>query len=199
MADGAQTPEAEIRLWDLGTRVFHWALTLFFAVSFLLGEFGPAIMTWHFWSGYAIAGLLAFRMLWGLVGPRPARFSDFLRPPSEAWAYVKHVWRREPSLWPGHNPLGGYWITAVLLLLIAQISTGLIADPEDYINVGPFADMVSDSMSRWALAQHHRLSSVLLAMVVLHIAAIVFYAVWKRENLVRPMIHGRKRVRQTRH
>ena len=195
--DDATPPEAaETRLWDPLLRLFHWALALFFATSWILGQWGPAIMTWHFWSGYAIAGLLAFRLLWGLAGPRPARFAGFLRPPGEVWAYARTVLRREPSEWPGHNPMGGWWVAAVLAVLAAQVLTGLIADPEDFINAGPWAGYVSDAASRRALALHHDLSTVLLALVALHLAAVAFYRVWKREDLIRPMIHGRKRVRR---
>jgi cytochrome b len=196
LSDRADAPEAEIRLWDILTRVFHWALVVFFATSWILGEWGPAIMTLHFWSGYIIAGLLAFRVLWGLVGPRPARFTSFLRPPGALLSYAGGLFRRSPSHWPGHNPMGGWWVAAVLLVLIAQVATGLIADPEDFINVGPLADMVSSDMSRWATAMHETLANVLLFLVALHLAAIAFYRIWKREDLVRPMIHGRKVVRR---
>ena len=196
MPDATEPPEAEIRLWDLPTRLFHWALALLFATSWILGEWGPAIMTLHFWSGYAIAALLVFRLLWGLAGPRPARFSSFLRPPGEVWSYARSVLRREPSAWPGHNPMGGWWVAAVLLVLALQVLTGLVADPEDYINAGPWASSVSASVSRSALGWHHRLSTVLLALVALHLLAILFYRIWKREDLVRPMIDGAKRVRR---
>jgi cytochrome b len=196
LSNRADAPEAEIRLWDILTRVFHWALVVFFATSWILGEWGPAIMTLHFWSGYIIAGLLAFRVLWGLVGPRPARFTSFLRPPGALLSYAGGLLRRSPSHWPGHNPMGGWWVAAVLLVLIAQVATGLIADPEDFINVGPLADMVSSDMSRWATAMHETLVNVLLFLVALHLAAIAFYRMWKREDLVRPMIHGRKVVRR---
>jgi cytochrome b len=193
----ASGPEAEqTRLWDIGTRVFHWALVLFFATSWILGEWGPAIMTLHFWSGYVIAGLLVFRLLWGVVGPRPARFTSFLRPPGEVLAYAKTMLRREPSDWPGHNPMGGWWVAACLVVLTLQVLTGLISDPEDYINVGPWASYVSDDMSRAATAWHETLSGVLLALIGLHIAVVAFYKVWKREDLIRPMINGVKRVRR---
>jgi cytochrome b len=195
-ADPGAGETARVRLWDPGVRLFHWALTAAFATSWLLGEFGPAIMTWHFWSGYVIAGLLAFRLVWGLAGPRPARFASFLYGPRRVARYAAGVWRRQPSRWPGHNPLGGWAVAAMLVLLAAQVATGLVADPEDYINVGPLAGYVSIETSRTALAWHHRLSSILLGLVALHVAAIVFYRVWKREDLIGPMIHGRKRVRR---
>jgi cytochrome b len=153
-------------------------------------------MTLHFWSGYVIAGLLVFRLIWGLIGPQPARFASFLRPPGEVLRYAVHVWRREPSHWHGHNPMGGWWVAACLIVLVLQVLTGLIADPEDFVNVGPWASYVSAGMNRWATAMHDTLSGVLLALVGLHIAAVVFYRLWKREDLVRPMIHGKKKVRR---
>ncbi|MGF1660226.1 MAG: cytochrome b/b6 domain-containing protein [Rubrimonas sp.] len=198
MADGAN-PEADverIRLWDPGVRAFHWALAALVTASWLLGEFGPAIMTMHFWSGYAICALLAFRLVWGVVGPRPARFAAFLAGPKTVLNYARTLPERAPSRWRGHNPLGGWAVAALLALLAAQVATGLVADPEDYINVGPLADMVSADMRRTATAWHHRIGSALLALVALHVAAVVFYKLWKREDLIRPMIDGWKTVRR---
>ncbi len=200
MADG-RDPEAtleRVRLWDPALRVFHWALTALFAASWLLGEFGPPIMTLHFWSGYAICALLAFRFLWGLVGPRPARFASFVRGPAAVARYAGGVAARKPSHWPGHNPLGGWAVAAMLLLLVAQVGTGLLSDPEDYINVGPVAGLVSDDLNRAATAWHHRIGDVLIGLVGLHVAAIAFYRLWKREDLIRPMIDGWKTVRRDR-
>jgi cytochrome b len=194
-AKAAPQDTEERRVWDLGVRVFHWALTLFVVASWLLGQFGPAIMTLHFQSGYVILGLLAFRLAWGFVGPRHARFSDFLAPPGAVLRYLGTVWRREPSYWPGHNPLGGWAVAAMLALLLAQALTGLFADPDDFINRGPLAAWVPQSWAFAAAGLHHALSDWVTAVIVLHVGAIVFYKVWKREDLVRPMITGRKRVK----
>jgi len=185
----------EVRLWDRGTRAFHWALVVAVGTAWGLGEFGPAIMTWHFWAGYAVCGLLAFRLIWGLVGPRPARFASFLRGPRAVAADAARLPERRPSRWPGHSPLGGWSVVALLSVLAAQVATGLLSDPEDYINVGPLADQVSIETARTANAWHHRLSTALLWLVILHVAVVLFYLLWKRENLVAPMIHGRKRIR----
>lgn len=185
----------EVRLWDLGTRAFHWALVVAVCTAWGLGEFGPSIMTLHFWAGYAVCGLLAFRLLWGFVGPRPARFASFLAGPRAVLAYARRLPERSPSRWPGHTPLGGWSVLVLLLLLFGQVATGLLSDPEDYINVGPLADQVSIETARTANAWHHRLSTALLCLVILHVAVVLFYLLWKRENLVGPMIHGRKRIR----
>ena len=107
-------------------------------------------------------------------------------------AYLRELPARRPSHAAGHNPLGGWSVLAILAVLAAQIATGLILDPEDYINIGPLAGMVSPGWNRWALGMHHTLGGVLLALIVLHVAAILFYRFWKREDLVRPMITGRR-------
>ena len=197
MRQGKAGSVEEVRIWDPLIRVFHWLLVVFFVASWVLGEFGPAIMTLHIYSGYMICGLLAFRLIWGLVGPRSARFASFLAGPVAVARYaISHIGRREPSLWPGHNPLGGWSVMDMLALLAVQVSTGLILDPEDYINVGPLAHLVDIEVSRTANAVHATNAFLLLAMVALHVAVIIYYRVWKREDLIGPMIHGRKRVRR---
>jgi cytochrome b len=191
----AAPPVRRVKLWDPALRAFHWLLVAAFATSWALAEFGPAIMTLHFWSGYAIAGLIVFRMIWGFVGPRPARFSSFLYGLRRTLDYARGVGTRRPSLWPGHNPLGGWAVVAMLALLAAQVATGLVSDPEDYINTGPLAQSVPPEIRRAATAWHETIFNLLLALIVLHVAAIAFYRWWKRENLVGPMVHGAKTVR----
>ncbi len=102
---------------------------------------------------------------------------------------------RSPSHWPGHNPLGGLFVILLLLALAAQVATGLVADPQDYVNTGPLADAVSSRISRMALNLHDIIGNMILLMVLLHVAVVLFYRLWKRENLIRPMITGWKRIR----
>ncbi|WP_096786380.1 cytochrome b/b6 domain-containing protein [Rhodobacter sp. CZR27] len=186
-----------VRIWDPALRVFHWALAAAVILAWGLGEFGPDVMTLHFYAGYAVIGLLAFRLIWALVGPRPARFSSFVYRPREILAYAAEAWRRKPSYWRGHNPLGGLFIVAVLLALALQALSGLVADPEDFVNVGPLAASVPAWVSRKALLVHEVMGSVILGLVALHLAAIAFYKLWKGEDLVRPMLTGLKTVRRT--
>jgi cytochrome b len=193
-ADDAQTER--LRIWDPGVRLFHWALAACVTAGWLLGEFGPAIMTWHFYVGYAVLALIACRLIWGLIGPREARFSAFLRGPGAVASYAATMGERRPSYWRGHNPLGGWAVAAMLLLLAVQAGTGLFADADDYLNVGPLAGWIEPRARLTAAAWHALLSKAVLGIVVLHVAAIAFYAIWKRENLVRPMIDGWKRVRK---
>lgn len=189
-------PIHEARLWDPLLRGFHWLLAFFVIASWLLGQFGPLKMTLHFWSGYVVTGLLIFRLIWGFVGPEPARFSHFLRGPGAIAGYTRGFFLREPSYWPGHNPLGGLSVIAMLAVLAAQVSTGLVADPDDFINVGPLASYVSSATRSKAVGWHDLGALLILLLVVLHVGMILFYRFWKREDLVRPMITGRKHIRK---
>lgn len=185
-----------VRLWDPLLRVYHWLLAFFVIAAWLLGKFGPGIMTLHFWCGYAVIGLLVFRLIWGFVGPEPARFSHFITGPGKVVGYMRGMFSREPSYWPGHNPLGALSVVAILLVLVVQVVTGLYADPDDFINVGPLAHQVSRATSTAAVGWHHLASNLILILVILHVGAILFYRFWKREDLVRPMLTGWKRVRR---
>ncbi|CAM3092634.1 Cytochrome b [Paracoccus aminovorans] len=188
-------PLREIRLWDPLLRGFHWLLAFFVTAGWCLGQFGPAKMTLHFWCGYVVAGLLLFRLVWGFVGPAPARFSHFIRGPGAIAGYMRGMALREPSHWPGHNPLGALSVIAMLAVLAAQVSSGLISDPDDYINVGPLASSVSSATRSKAVGWHELGANLVLLLVALHIGVILFYRFWKREDLVRPMLTGVKRVR----
>ncbi|WP_078059435.1 cytochrome b/b6 domain-containing protein [Tropicimonas marinistellae] len=183
-----------VRLWDPGIRLFHWALAICVATAWFLGEFGPGIMTLHFYFGYAVIGLLVFRLIWGLVGPWPARFRDFVYSPATFIAYLRGIRARTPSFWAGHNPMGAVSVFALLGVLGLQAYTGLFSDPDDFINKGPLADSVSGSWVNWATGWHNALPPLILLLVLLHVGSIVYYRVWKGEDLVTPMIHGKKTV-----
>ena len=192
---GGPDPIREIRIWDPLLRGFHWLLALSVTAAWLLGKFGPASMVLHFWCGYVVAGLLVFRLVWGFVGPETARFSHFLRGPRPIMSYLRGFFLREPSHWPGHNPLGALSVIAMLAVLAAQVTSGLFADPEDFLNVGPLAPYVSAATRSKAVGWHNLGASLVLILVALHLAMILYYRLWKREDLVRPMLTGRKLVR----
>ncbi|TBN39372.1 cytochrome B [Paracoccus subflavus] len=184
------------RIWDPALRAYHWALAVLVIANWLLGKLGPSDMTLHFWLGYGVIGLLVFRLVWGLAGPATARFTQFVRGPRAVLAYLPEMARPRPSQWPGHSPVGALAVVAMLAVLILQVTTGLFADPDDYINVGPLASTVSSETSRSALRWHNRGADLILILVLLHWAAILFYRLWKHEDLVRPMITGWKWVRR---
>lgn len=192
----------EVALWDPALRLFHWLLAFCVTGAWVLGKFGSSFglmkMTLHFWFGYMVIALLAFRLVWGVIGPAPARFTQFVRGPGAVLAYAGTLPRRSPSYWFGHNPLGALSVLAMLAALAAQAATGLVADPDDFINVGPLASQVSTATSRKAAGIHAGISNLILLLVVAHVAMILFYRLWKGEDLVRPMLHGRKLVRRRR-
>ncbi len=192
---GSPAPQ-EVIIWDPLLRGFHWLLAFFVTCSWLLGHFGPAVMTLHFWSGYMIIALLGFRLVWGFAGPEPARFSSFVRGPGAVMDYAGHMFARQPSYWPGHNPLGALSVIAMLAVLVMQVTTGLISDPEDFINLGPLADRVSSTTAKKAVGWHHLGATLILILVLLHVGVILFYRHWKHEDLVRPMLTGKKLVRR---
>jgi cytochrome b len=141
----------------------------------------------HRACGYALLGLLLFRLAWGFAGGAPSRFASFVRGPGTVLHYV----RGRMAAAPGHNPLGGWSVLAMLAALAAQIALGLIAVDEDGLESGPLSYRVSFETGRWAAKLHHKLFWVIVALVVLHLAAILFHALVKRRNLTAAMITGR--------
>ncbi|MDV7142265.1 cytochrome b/b6 domain-containing protein [Tropicimonas sp. TH_r6] len=197
MRDGS--PESDklylVRLWDPFVRVFHWLLAICVIVTWLWGQFNPTgFLTLHFWLGYTVIGLLVFRLVWGLVGPWPARFVHFIYGPGTYARYISGMSKRKPSNWPGHNPVGALSVYLLLGVLALQVFSGLFADPEDYINAGPLADDFP-GMVKLGTEIHHTLAPIILLLVVLHLGAVAFYKIWKRENLIPSMLHGRKVVK----
>jgi cytochrome b len=180
-----------VNIWDLPTRLFHWTLMVLILISFVSGEIGGNAMTWHAYSGYMILSLLLFRLIWGVIGSPSARFASFVRGPATAWQYVRRPMApNQPSLL-GHNPLGGWSVIAMLLALMIQAISGLFAT-DDIATQGPLYASVSDETSRWLTAVHLFNHGVIIALVSLHVLAIIFYLLFKRQNLILPMITGRK-------
>lgn len=186
-----------IKIWDPITRIWHWLLAAAVITNWIFGEFMSFdTVIWHFYLGYTILGLLAFRLLYGFVGPSPIRWCNLFPRPSDIKTYLGKITQREPSGTPGHNPLGSLSVIALLVVLAGQAGTGLFIETEDFFEVGPLYNMVSESTVNSLTWWHHFLSKVLLALVGLHLAAIIFYRFWKHENLVKPMITGWKWVRK---
>lgn len=152
-------------------------------------------VTWHFYLGYLILGLMVFRIAWGLFGPVPVRLKKLLPTPSSTLNYIRALPQRSPSGFPGHNPLGSLWIIAILFLLTAQGITGLFIEEDDLYENGPLFDYVSEETSDMLNGWHSDLSTIILAMVILHVSVLIFYLVWKKENLIKPMINGWKWIR----
>lgn len=180
----------EKRVWDLPLRLFHWSLAVLIVVSLVTQQIGGNAMEWHFLSGYAVLALLLFRLAWGLVGSRYARFSSFLYAPAEILAYLRGTARR----YHGHNPLGSLSVFALLGVVLAQAISGLFAN-DDIASEGPLVKFISKDWSDSFTWFHKAVSGNLIyALIGLHIAAIVYYYLRKKQNLVKPMITGDKVV-----
>ncbi|MBN9512026.1 MAG: cytochrome b/b6 domain-containing protein [Alphaproteobacteria bacterium] len=182
-----------ILVWDVPVRLFHWSLALLLVVSYFTARAGGDWMNLHFWSGYAILTLLFFRIAWGFLGSTTARFSSFLKGPSAAIAHLGHLLGRGRPRDAGHNPLGGAMVVVMILAVLAQAATGLFAADTDMGMVnGPLALKVADKWVERATAFHSFWINVLLILVGLHVLAVLFYLVWKRQNLIGAMFTGRK-------
>jgi len=183
-------PTESIRVWDLPTRLFHWLLVASVIGSVVTAQLGGNAMVWHFRCGFTIASLLFFRLIWGIVGGRWSRFAAFIYSPATVMRYLRGQGRPEHAV--GHNPLGAASVFAMLAVLVAQVSTGVFSDDE-IAAVGPFAKFVSNATVSLATGYHKGYGKTLLiALVVLHLAAILFYFFARRDNLVKPMLDGDK-------
>lgn len=189
---GSPPALAPVRVWDLPTRAFHWLLALAIVGSVVSAKIGGGAMVWHFRLGYAVLALLAFRLLWGLVGGRWSRFASFLYGPATVLRYLRGRVQPGEHLDVGHNPLGSFSVWALLAVLAVQLGTGLVSDDE-IANLGPLNHLVASETALSATSFHKTWGQwTVLALVGLHLAAIVFYRVVRRQNLVRPMLVGDK-------
>jgi cytochrome b len=180
-----------VKVWDAPTRVFHWVIAVL--VGFSWYSMHKSWMELHFLSGYTILALLLFRLAWGFVGSDTARFTRFLASPVAALRHLARLGRREPDREIGHNAAGGWMVLVMLLLLLVQTATGLCAN-DDIMNEGPLAHLVGKSWSDWLTNIHSVNFTLIEIAVALHVLAVLTYAVLKRQDLVRPMITGRKRL-----
>jgi hypothetical protein len=174
----------KVRVWDLPVRIFHWLLALLIACSFITAELGGNAMVWHERSGIAILVLISFRLIWGIVGSRHARFASFVRGPSAVIASV-----RGASSGLGHSPLAALSVLALLGAVGFQAITGLFTN-DDIAFEGPLAAKVSGKVSHWLTELHEGNESILMALICLHLAAVAWYTFIKRRSIIKPMITG---------
>ena len=183
-------------VWDPVTRAWHWLIAASVITGWTLGEFRTfSIMQWHIYLGYVTGSLLVFRYAWGWAGPAPVRHRTLFASLRDIPGYVRGVGRRQPSGAAGHNPIGALSVIAMVLVLTGQVVTGLFSDDDALFFSGPLASEVSSEVVSTMTAYHNYSAKAVLVLVVLHVAAILFYLVWKRENLVTPMLNGWKWVR----
>ena len=181
-----------VRVWDLPTRLFHWLLAACVVTLVATGYVGGQAMEWHARAGYAVLALLLFRLVWGLVGGHWSRFSSFLYAPRSTVAYLRG--RPHPDHLVGHNPLGALSVLAILLVLLVQVGTGLIADDEIAFT-GPLNRFVATDTGLTATWYHKAIGQwLVIGLAGLHVLAVLFYAFVKRQVLVRPMVSGDKEL-----
>jgi cytochrome b len=167
-------------VWDPFVRLFHWSLAALFLVAYATGDELERV---HIATGYAIAALVAARIVWGFVGPRHARFRSFVRPPREVFAYLRDVVRLRARRALGHNPAGGAMIIALLAMLTGTCVTGYMMTTDAYWGAS------------WVEEVHETFANLTMGLVVVHVIGVLIASFEHRENLAKAMITGRKRER----
>ena len=179
---------ARVYVWDLFVRLFHWTLVVAFTVAYLTED--PLVV--HVWAGYVVGMLLVARVVWGFLGSPHARFSDFLYTPAVTLRYVRDlVLLRSGERHLGHSPGGGYMVILLLVFLAATVVTGLIVYGGDQ-QAGPLAGMFTEETGEAVEEWHELFANITLALILVHIAAVILASLVYRENLVRAMVSGYK-------
>lgn len=176
---GGVAPPATVKVWDPLVRIAHWSLATLFAVAYATGD---DIEKVHIAAGYTIAGLVAFRVIWGLVGPKHARFTNFVRSPRETLAYLRDVALLRAPRYIGHNPAGGAMIVALLLMIAGSCVTGYLMTTDAYWGSKALEEV------------HEAFANVTVGLVVFHVLGVLIASFEHRENLVKAMFTGRKRA-----
>jgi cytochrome b len=195
-ADSAFEDDADpvaVRVWDVPVRVFHWTLVALLVASIVSIKIGGNAKEWHVRCGYAILALALFRILWGFAGTHHARFTTFVRGPGAVIRYAQSILAGRHETHAGHNPLGGWMIVLMLIALVVQASLGLFSNDDIAID-GPLVHLISKELSDRITSLHHRGAWVIFALAAMHVGAVGFYLVALKENLVRPMVTGAKRL-----
>lgn len=182
--------KSPVRIWDLPTRVFHWLLALMVIAAVVTAKVGGDAMVWHFRLGLAVLALLAFRVVWGVIGGHWSRFASFAYGPASVWRYLTGRDRPGDRFDVGHSPLGAWAVWALLVALLLQVATGLVADDE-IASVGPLNRFVSSDTALKLTWYHKEVGEkLIIILVVLHLGAMAFYRWVKRRDLVGPMVSG---------
>ncbi len=188
-------------VWDLPLRLFHWLLVLSIAASWYTAENseeylsigrGYTYIESHLWLGYWALGLIAFRLVWGVIGPKHARFASFVPGPKRLIAYTRTFFKRDSQPAAGHNPMGALVVLLMLLMVGAQAVTGLFLIDNTEVWAAPFHPSVEAATASKLMSFHHFNFDTLFWVICLHVLAILFYRVFKRQRLVGAMVTGRK-------
>jgi cytochrome b len=182
-------------VWDIPVRLFHWLLVLCLFGQWLTSEVLEDAMDIHFTIGYCTLGLIIFRLIWGFVGTKYARFNSFISGPKTMMVYLKTIISKQHTLSIGHNSVGGMILPAVIILVGLQAISGLFTS-DDVIYSGPYYDSANAEFQEWMQWLHHNIFDVLLAIIGLHLVAIGWYLVFLKHDLTGPMFDGKKAIAQ---
>lgn len=193
-------PSARLeKVWSPVIRVWHWALAICVITGWWLGKTRSfTTIELHFYFGYVIGGLVLLRLIYGIFGPRQVRLVNLIPKPQELFDYLGKLPLRKPGFSPGHNPLGAISVLLMLIALAVQVIVGLFSMDDTLFAQGPLSSLLSERTSLTFTRVHNLGADILLILVSLHVAAILFYWIWKRENLVWPMITGWKMIQRKR-
>jgi cytochrome b len=179
----------KIQIWDMPIRAVHWLTVILLPALWWTAH--EHALSWHNRLGYALLCLLIFRIYWGFAGSSTARFKAFLRGPSALLEYGRRMFERKAYIGPlGHNPIGGWSVLILLALLALQVALGLFAVDIDGLDSGPLSSFVNFDVGRRLARLHHTVFDILLVFVSLHIAAVLFYLICMKRNLISAMITG---------
>ncbi len=193
-ADGNEQvapPERKTRVWDVPVRFFHWALVLLIVSQITTVSIGGNAIEYHMLGGYCVLALVLFRIAWGFSGTRNARFVNFVRSPATVFRYMLSLRGPGVQKYPGHNPPGGWSVIAMLASVFIQAVSGLFAD-DGKATTGPLRKYVSDNIAAALGTLHEANAQILLTLICIHLGAVLFYLVKKKENLIAPMLSGIK-------
>jgi len=180
-------------IWDLPLRIFHWSFAVVILAGWYTAEQGADLVEIHMKLGFVAIGLLIFRVLWGVIGPKHARFSQFLPSPKKLLSYLRNSSSQKTI--PGHNPLGAMMVVLMILLISVQAISGLFID-DDVFSSGPYYGSISNELEKIMRFLHHNTFDFMIAAIGLHLAAVAYYWRVKKQNLVLPMITGKKSADQ---
>ena len=181
-----------VRVWDIPIRLFHWVLVALVTSQFLIAWVFTDAMDIHVTLGYLTLTLIVFRIIWGFIGTAYAQFKNFLVNPTSLVAYIKGLSNRtSQSKSAGHNPIGGYSTIAIITCVLIQGFSGLFCD-DDVLTAGPLRHLVSDDITSIYNQVHALNAKVLAGLLCTHVAAIFWYLLVRKENLIKPMITGTK-------
>ncbi len=181
----------KVLVWDIPTRFFHWLLVASLLAQYATAEWFENAIQWHFYIGYFTLFLVVFRVLWGFVGTHYARFNSFVTGPRDVANYVMTLFNKHSASSVGHNPLGGWFVIVMLVLVAVQAVSGLFMTDDIFLD-GPYRQLADKETLALMNTLHHLAFDILLYVIALHIAAVIFYGVYKKQKLVPAMVHGKK-------